>query len=110
MPGIPRLLAVLRDQGVEHLGVLERLAHHRSVRDADAVVAERDGAARVHRAELGQLLALAPLRDRADGQHVGQVHAFRFAADELDHALVVQRGLGVGHAADGREPAAHRAR
>ncbi len=59
-------LAVLHDHAVEHLGVLECPAHQRGRGDRRAVVGEGDRAAGDQLAELGQLLALAALADRAD--------------------------------------------
>ena len=51
-----------------------------------------------------------PLVMAPDRQHVGQAHALRFAEHEFDLPLVIQRRLGVGHAADGGEPPRHRRR
>ena len=55
-------------------------------------------------------LPFAALGDRADGIDIGKPDALRFAADEIDLPLVVERRLGVGHAADGGEPPRHRGR
>ena len=90
--------------------VLKRLAHDRCIGDADAVIAERDRAAAMHRADLGQFLAGASLGDCADGEDIRQADTARLLRDEIDRAFVIERRLGVGHAADGGESPRHRRR
>ncbi len=108
--GQSRLLAMLHDAGIEHFGILQGLAHDRGVADAHAVVAQGDRPALKHRADLRQFLALSALGDRSDRKHIGQPHPLGLAQNEFDLPLVIQRRLGIGHAADGREPPRHRRR
>ncbi len=48
------------------------------------------------------------LGDCTHGKHMGEARALGLAIDELDARIVVERRLGVGHAADGGEPAGDR--
>lgn len=93
------LLGVLGDDAAEGLHVLQGAAHDHRVVDALAVVGE-DGDARgrvVHRAELGELLALQADGDGADGLHVAVAVLAAQAPDLLDDARGVGDREGVGH-------------
>ncbi len=105
-----RILAVVDDRHAEHAGVLERAPHQQRRRDRPAVVGERDAAGGLLLAELGELLALRPERDRADRIHARQLRFGRLLEDELrDPGVVVDR-VGVRHARDRRESAGDRRR
>ncbi|MDF9802525.1 hypothetical protein M2436_001072 [Streptomyces sp. HB372] len=108
------LLGVLGDDAVEGLHVLQGAAHDHRVVDALAVVGEdlHPGGGVVHRAELGELLALQADGDGAHGLHVAVAGLLAEPPDLLDDAGGVGDGEGVGHgvhggeAADGRGPGA----
>jgi hypothetical protein len=58
--------------------------------------------------QLGHLLALAPLRDAADGIHPAKAFLGGFRLDEMHDGLVVDGRVGVGHAGHRRDPPGHR--
>ncbi len=105
--GQPGLLGVLGDDAVEGLHVLQRAAHDDRVVHALAVVGEDPDVRRglVHRAELGELLALQADGDGADRLHVAVAGGLAEPPDLLDHARGVRDGEGVGHRVDGGEAA-----
>ena len=82
------------------------LAYSRARRISEAeatgrpVVGERDRAAGDELAELGQLLALAPLAHGPDRIDVGLPRPLGLEDDELGGPLAVDRRDGVGHAGD----------
>ena len=84
------------------------LAYSRACRISEAdgdrrpVVGEGDGAAGHELAELGQLLALAPLADGPDRIDVGLARPLGLEDDELGGPLAVERRDGVGHAGHAR--------
>ena len=73
-----------------------------------AVVAHRHRARADQLAELGELLALLPERDRADRVDPRLPRPLRLAHDEADGRLVVGDRIGVGHGADRGESAGRR--
>ena len=99
------VLAVIHHGQVEAARVLHRAAHHARRRDGPPVVRDGDDAGALHLAHLGQLLALRPLRDRADGEDVGEPGGLRLLDDETGHRRVVVDGVGVRHRADARAAA-----
>ena len=101
--GQPRLLGVLGDDAVERLHVLQRAAHDHRVVDALAVVGEDPdaGGGVVHRAQLGELLALQADGDGADRLHVAVAGLPAEPPDLLDDAGGVGDREGVGHGVDG---------
>ena len=90
------------------LAYCERPPHQVGRGDRGTVVGERDGPARDQLAELGQLLALAPLADGADREDVGLPGALGLEDDELGGGLGVDRRDRVGHAGDRRHAAGQR--
>ena len=70
----------------------------------------RDRPALEHRSDLRQFLPFASLGDRSDGIHIGQPDSLGLPQDKFDLPFVIERRLGVGHAADGGEPPRHRRR
>ena len=61
-----RILAVFDHRHAEHPGVLERPAQQQRGRHGMAVVGDGDAAGLLQLGDVGQQLALRPLRDRAD--------------------------------------------
>lgn len=97
-------------QQAEIGGVFDAEAHHARIRHGPAVVADGDRARLFHLAHFGQLLSLFADGDGADGMHLAHPRLFPAGDDIADDRRVVADGRGIGHAADLREPAAHRRR
>ena len=103
-----QVLAVVDDRDPEGGGVFHGPPHQPGVHDRDPVVADRDGALGVHRADVGQPFPLAALGDRSDGVDVDRRCPARALHDEArDLRRVVDR-QGVRHAADRREASGRR--
>jgi len=100
-----RLLAVLHQDRVQHFRILKRLAHHRCIGDANTIIRKGHGAALLHQRQLGQFHSFATLGDSADRIDIGQPHPLRLAQDKFNLPLIIQRRLGIGHAADAGESA-----
>jgi hypothetical protein len=99
------LLAVVDHGQRERLRVLQRAAHDARAGDGTPVVRDRDAAGLAQVAVLGQLLAPRPARDGADRVDAHGALGARALQDRARDAGRVVDGLGVGHRADGREPA-----
>ena len=105
-----RVLRVLRDDGAERGGVLERPAHELGVGDAVPVVAEdrhARGAAGEH-AHVGQPLPREPDAHGADGAHGGEARLEPQAVHLLDDRLRVGDRRRVGHREHARVAAGRR--
>src|SRR5713226_5544297 len=84
--------------------VLERAAEETWVLDRGSVIGEGDRTRRGELDQVGELAALPSASDRSDRQHSRTARRTP-ASDELgDEARRIDRGLGVGHGADRREP------
>ena len=104
------VLAVAEAFQPEIGGIHHGVCHEAGGQDAFAVLGQGHGARRLHRADRGEVFPFLPLRDRADGTHLAQIHFLRAVDDVGDDHLVVRDGPGVGHAADLRESASDRRR
>ncbi len=103
--GQGRLLAVVDHRKVEGARVLERAAHHPRAGHRVAVVRHGHAAGLAQVAVLGQLLALRLAgdgSDRVDAHHGGGAGSLQ---DRARHLRPIVDRRGVGHGADGREPA-----
>jgi hypothetical protein len=91
--GQSRLLGVLGDHAVERLDVLQGPPHQARVGHAEAVVGEHahPGGRVGHGAQLGQVLALEPDRDRPDRTDIDQPGLPTEPPDLLHHAGRVGR-------------------
>lgn len=90
---------------IEHLGIIEHLAHHAAVLDTMAIIGKRNGTGGDHIAHLGKLLAGKPLgagTKRIDARSARLPGAL--FEKVLDHGTRVDHGIGVGHGHDAREP------
>jgi len=104
------ILGVLHDREVERPGVLERAAQDAGIHHRPAVIGDRDDAALLHVADVGERLALEALGDRPDRPHPHGAELARASHDQLGHGPLIVDRLGVRHAADRREPPAAAAR
>ena len=102
------ILGMFDDRAADHTGVLERTAEEAGILYRRSVVGEGDRSGGRKLDEIGELTSLPAASDRRDRQHPRS--AGRAAPrDELgDEARRVDRGLGIGHGADGGKAATQR--
>jgi hypothetical protein len=105
LPDEVRVLHMVQDQGVEVARVGERAAHDLGVGDRARPVREGDGAGLAQEPDLGQLLALQPLRQGGGGADVHDGVVARPAQDEVDDGRIVEHRVGVRHRHDGGDAA-----
>ena len=99
------VLAVVHDGQAELARVQQRHLHQAPRGDGTAVVGESDYPGPGHFLHVGELEPFAAAGDGAKGEDADRPRRARLARDEVDDGRVVDGRAGVGHTAEGREPA-----
>ena len=93
--GYRRISSSLDDQGVERLGIGQRVAHHLGIAHRMQAIGKGQSARLPQQAHLHQLLAVHAFGDGAVDENLDQLHLACAAGDELHHRHIVDDRAGV---------------
>ena len=98
-------LRMMQQHAVEHAGVLQCPTHHLRRGDRAFAIRQCDGAAVDDLRDLGEFLALASFRDRADRHDAGHASPLRLQHNQFGRGAGVHRRIGLAKSPDHGEAA-----